>query len=331
MLFDNFPRIKLMDCETPLQRLYNYGSFTGLDTLYIKRDDFMELGMGGNKIRSLEFWLGEAKKEGCDVVLVAGLPPSNLCRLTAAACARLSLECHIIHNASPDLHSSVKTGNPLLNSLLGAKIIYCGDVDEYKRHDFTVDYKKELEKEGKKPYIVGDPVLGAMGYVCAAHELVSQCEREHIDLKHIFLSASAGPTETGFLFGLCMAAQNIKLHLVSVEYDRVFFLSIMEDIFTKLSQSLNVLPSLKPSDVIVFHDEYLGEGYGKPTSQSIQSVKNLAMNEGIFIETTYNAKVFAALEDLAFKGDIGKDEAVCIYHTGGTAALFGQGEYFKQQ
>jgi hypothetical protein len=37
------------------------------------RDDAMALGLGGNDLRSLEFWIGEALKQGCDTLLVAGL------------------------------------------------------------------------------------------------------------------------------------------------------------------------------------------------------------------------------------------------------------------
>ena len=43
------------------------------------------IGPGGNKIRSLEYILGEAVKEGSRVILAAGPAQSNLCTLTAAA------------------------------------------------------------------------------------------------------------------------------------------------------------------------------------------------------------------------------------------------------
>lgn len=38
-------------------------------SLYIKRDDLTGLGPGGNKTRNLEYLLGEAVEQGCDVIL----------------------------------------------------------------------------------------------------------------------------------------------------------------------------------------------------------------------------------------------------------------------
>ena len=329
MFLENFNRVTLFNGETPLQKIENFGNALGHKSLYIKRDDMFELGTGGNKIRSLEFWLGDAIKKNADTILVAGLPPSNLCRLTACASARLSLDCHIVHNASEDEQPEIKTGNPLLNTILGAKAIYCGNVDEYKRQDFVKEYCEELKNLGKTPYIVGDQTLGALGYVNGAKELLEQAKQDNIDIKHIFISASAGPTEAGLVFGICLLAPHIKVHLVSVEYDEKTFFEILDEIFNNLSKATGLIPKAHYKDVVTFYESYLGEGYAKPTLASVAAVKNLASKEGIFIETTYNAKVFAALEDLCQKNLLPLDQETVIFHTGGTAALFGQGQYFK--
>src|SRR3546814_17079373 len=80
---------------------------------------FRSLGRGGNKLRSLEHWLGEAGQRGCDMLVVAGAPEANQCRLTAAAAARLGLDCLILHGGDPP---AVEIGNLMLNRLLGAEI-----------------------------------------------------------------------------------------------------------------------------------------------------------------------------------------------------------------
>ena len=51
---------------TPLMRLHNLERQLGYDGLYIKRDDLTGLGPGGNKLRSLEFIVGEAAAKGRD-------------------------------------------------------------------------------------------------------------------------------------------------------------------------------------------------------------------------------------------------------------------------
>lgn len=46
--------------------------------LYVKRDDFSGMSLfGGNKIRKLEYLLGDAKEKGCDTVFTYGATQSN--------------------------------------------------------------------------------------------------------------------------------------------------------------------------------------------------------------------------------------------------------------
>lgn len=55
------PRVALFSGRTPLEPMPNLAkSCGGLSNLYVKRDDCTELAFGGNKVRQLEFYLGEA-------------------------------------------------------------------------------------------------------------------------------------------------------------------------------------------------------------------------------------------------------------------------------
>ena len=80
-------QVHLASLPTPLARLSRLEQQWGHSGLYIKRDDMTGLGPGGNKLRSLEFLLGEAVEEKADVILASGPLQSNLCTLAAAACA----------------------------------------------------------------------------------------------------------------------------------------------------------------------------------------------------------------------------------------------------
>ena len=74
------------------------------------------MGIGGNKVRNLEYLLGHAIAEGKNTILVSGQTQSNLCSLCAASCRRLGLRCVIVHNSPrPELLE----GNALLNHILG--------------------------------------------------------------------------------------------------------------------------------------------------------------------------------------------------------------------
>jgi 1-aminocyclopropane-1-carboxylate deaminase/D-cysteine desulfhydrase-like pyridoxal-dependent ACC family enzyme len=53
--------------------------------LFVKRDDVMELALGGNKVRKLEFLMADAQSKGCRVVVTTRHLFSNHAQLTAAA------------------------------------------------------------------------------------------------------------------------------------------------------------------------------------------------------------------------------------------------------
>ena len=78
-----FARVQLMDTPTALQPLPRLSEELGVE-LWIKRDDLGATGMGGNKLRKLEFLLGDAIDRGCDTVVTFGAVQSNHARQTAA-------------------------------------------------------------------------------------------------------------------------------------------------------------------------------------------------------------------------------------------------------
>ena len=58
----DFPRISLGLFPTPIHRLDNLSRLLGVQ-VFLKRDDLSGLGLGGNKIRKLEFLLADAEKQ----------------------------------------------------------------------------------------------------------------------------------------------------------------------------------------------------------------------------------------------------------------------------
>ena len=81
------PRKLLCSFETPVERLYRLEEELNAGPVYIKRDDLNGLGPGGNKVRPLEYLLGEAMERRCDTIIASGMENSNLCSIAAAACA----------------------------------------------------------------------------------------------------------------------------------------------------------------------------------------------------------------------------------------------------
>jgi D-cysteine desulfhydrase len=86
-------------------------------SLYIKRDDSTGgIELGGNKIRKLEFLLAEALSQHCDSVVTIGGEQSNHCRATAAACAMLGLQPHLILRSASPTSTTTRTSSSTTNS-----------------------------------------------------------------------------------------------------------------------------------------------------------------------------------------------------------------------
>ncbi len=326
MPLSRFPRVPLANLPTLLQHLPRYGQLIGHDQVYIKRDDVMALGMGGNKLRNLEFWLGEALHQGADLVLAAGMLQSNQCRLTAAAAAKLGLECILVHNEKePGLYQ----GNMLLNHLAGAKSLFIGPVDEEQRSRRVETLADELRRQGRQPYIIGDQPLGALGYANAAQELHQQAEGLSIDLRHVVIVGAMGPTAAGFLFGTTLLDAPFQVHVISVEYEEGHLRALLKAMFGRISDLVGVEPGCAIDEVMIVDGDFLGDGYGKPTAASLQAAYDLASHEGIFVENVYTSKTLGGLRRLVEDGRIPRGEPVCFIHTGGAPALFAQAELFQ--
>ena len=77
---DDLPRATLGHGPTPLEAMPNLARrFDGLG-LFVKRDDCTGLALGGNKVRQLEFYIGEAEARGADTILITGAVQSNFVR-----------------------------------------------------------------------------------------------------------------------------------------------------------------------------------------------------------------------------------------------------------
>lgn len=327
MIFSGVPRVRLFEAPTPLERMERLGRVLGHGALFIKRDDMIPLGMGGNKVRNCEFWLGEAREQGADLVLIAGLPASNQCRLVAAASCRAGIECRVLYSAP---QAPEPTGNYLLVHIMGVECVWLGSVSEQERAALTREYAERMKREGRRPYIAGAPIPGALGYVNAALELHAQADAKGLDIRHIVVAGSMGCTEAGLLWGSALLGGAFQLHLPSVEYGHEELRSRVLTIFNAISERLGITPPVDPGTLLHIYDEFLGAGYDVPTPESLAATRRLASLEGIFIENTYNGKVFAGLESLIKRGILPSNENVCVLHTGGLPALFAQGSRFTE-
>ena len=121
-----FPRIPLAVLPTPIQKLENISRLLGTN-VWIKRDDLTGIGLGGNKVRKLEFLLADAKRQGAEIVFTTGGAQSNHAMLTAACAKKLGMEPILILKRRG---VTERKGNQLLEYLMDTDVRFM-DTDSY--------------------------------------------------------------------------------------------------------------------------------------------------------------------------------------------------------
>lgn len=184
-LLDQKPRANLGFFPTPLVRLDRLSEQLGVN-LYVKRDDFSGMSLfGGNKIRKLEYLLGDAKEKGCDTVFTYGATQSNHAMQTVTACRRIGMEPILYLNAYVQPDENDIRANMLLDRILGAQVNVIpglpGETEaqtEERCHQLGLEHAARLEKEGHRCYDVpmgGASLVGSAAFVGGYLEMMEQC------------------------------------------------------------------------------------------------------------------------------------------------------------
>lgn len=325
MHLSRFPRLHFAHLPTPLEPMEALSKELGGPRLWIKRDDCTGLATGGNKTRKLEFLMADALDQGCDTVITQGAVQSNHARQTAAIAARLGLKCHVLlenrtGSSDPDY---LGNGNVLLDRLLGASVsTRPGGADMAREMDLLAD---QLRADGHKPYIIpggGSNPVGALGYVNAALELLTQANAMGLRIDHVVHATGSAGTQAGLVTGLTGARSGIPVLGISVRAPREAQEKAVFELARRTAEHLGIGDVIAREDVVA-NSDYVGEGYALPTEGMVEAVKLLGRTEAILLDPVYSGKGMAGLIDLVRKGHFRKTDNVVFLHTGGSAALFG--------
>jgi D-cysteine desulfhydrase/L-cysteate sulfo-lyase len=327
--FNLIPRAIITHSPTLLERLPRLSRELGC-SLFVKRDDCTGLAGGGNKARKLEYLIADAQRQGADTLVTVGGFQSNHARQTAAAAAKFGFDCELILE---DVAGTPKTdyynnGNVLLDSLLGAKI-HTLSLDE-NCNDYAEALIHVLKSEGRKPYFIpmgGSNVLGSLGYVRCANEILQQASADNIQLDQIVLATGSAGTQAGLLAGLIAAKIDIPVLGITVSRTTEDQLQLVDKLLREILTYLDINPN-EAEGKVVTNGHYYGDGYGIPTSAMITAVKRCAQLEGLLLDPVYTGKAMAGFMDLCSKGVIKQNSNQLFLHTGGSQGLFGYRETF---
>lgn len=323
MLSENFsriPRISLAPLNSPVEKMERLSAaINGAPNLYIKRDDFIGQLVWGNKLRKLEYTFAYAMSLKCDTVITCGGIQSNHARITAQIAGRLGIGCILVLNGNEPREI---TGNFRILKMMDTEISFVTDREQ--RDPEMTRISEELKMKGKNPFIIplgASDIFGVPGFAHALKELKEQEEKSGITFTQIYHSSSSGGTQAGLEAGKrIFDRDNLIINGISADnsYDEIATRVLAPS--NGLLKKLGAEYSINKDELSIFTD-FIGEGYGIPSSGS-EKAKGLFLDkEGILLDDTYTAKAADALITHCKEGRFRKSDNILFWHTGGLISI----------
>jgi L-cysteate sulfo-lyase len=312
---DGNRKVDLGVWRTPLEPAPRLGKHIGLpaEDLWIKRDDWLGLGGGGNKLRKLEYLCAGALEQGASVLVTSGAAQSNYCRLTAAAARRLGLGVVLVLEGDG---CAAGTGNLTLDALFEADIRWAGEAGASGLDGAVREAAGELRARGERPAVLpfgGSDARGALGYLAAAAELQEQAP----DAEHVVVAVGSGGTMAGLVAGLgADRVLGVDAGAVGDIEDRV------KAMLAGLRGSGRA-PSVSGDFSLRLDREQIGPGYQQLTDEASAAMADAGRCEGLILDPVYTAKAFAGLRRAVSSGEIRPGRRTVFVHTGGLPGLYG--------
>lgn len=320
---DGLPRLPLLGWPTPLEEYPLLATMLGVESFWVKRDDLTGLAFGGNKVRELEMFLGDAVEKGCDVFVAGGgVAQSNHARQCAAAARRAGMEVHLVLRRG--LRGNTRNGNLLVTELFKPTIHWVDNDPTLQDRDLLSNemdrVAESLRGQGRVPYVLHSSFhpLGAVGYVRAAIELLDQMDSNDVEQFTVF-TTSMGATRIGL--ELTSAMTDKRFGTVSAGWrpvDRDLPTRLV-DLARRTAAILDVRWEPKESDFPTIDSG--GPDYGIPSAEGLAVLRAVARTTGLLLDPVYSAKGFAGmLSHIRHEG--APTGPVVFLHTGGLPALF---------
>lgn len=340
-LFEGIPRKRICFLPTALHKLENMSRKYGV-AIYMKRDDLTGPSpFGGNKTRKLEFIVGSALQDNIEYLISLGGYQSNSSMQIVSFCRICGLKpilylADVINQGIPKEHK----GNLLLNKIMGSEINYV--LKDYEGPDINPLWNKmielchkrkdELENQGHKVRVLPSGVVdpeGLVAYVLAFKEIIEQADVLDVKYDYLYHTTGTGGSLPGMIAGKILLESAMKIVSIAcnpygpneicneeIVCDRV------ESIFKKLNLKLPGRDLILKE--INIDQNYFGEGYGIPTEEATQAIRELALEEGLFVDPVYTGKGLSGLLSHIRNGKIPLGSKVVFLHTGGSGALFSE-------
>jgi L-cysteate sulfo-lyase len=339
-LIANLPRKQIGFYPTPFHKVENLSRIQGVN-IFMKREDMAGPGtISGSKMRTAEFIIAQALREGVDTIITQGvyLTNSGLQFVTAARVAGITPILYLTRDERQGALTEYR-GNLLLNQIMDVEThylttsggAYWNAPGEKDRIVETMEaHKTKLENKGHKVIII--PTGGAHHYGFVSHaltfkEMIEQAGAMGVELDYIYHTAGTGTALPGMLAGKLFTGHQVKFRSIAINSYQPGGWMNKSIIVDRVKHVFQVLHLKAPSDEEIYNEidideRFIGEDYGVPSIESTAAIKVLARSDGVFIGPVYTGKGFAGLLDHVRTGRIERGSNIAFLHTGDTGNLF---------
>ena len=328
----DLPRIALVHGPTPVVKRRGLDALTGVD-LWIKRDDVTGGAEAGNKIRKLEWLLGDALARRADTILTCGGLQSNHARATALVCASLGLACVLfLRVEDPSRTPLPRDGNVLLDRMAGAEIRLVSHGEYAQRGAVMESAALALRDQGRRPYVIpegGSNGLGSLGYVECMREVAVQMSQGlaggDAPFDVVDHACGSGGTAAGIALGAARFHVAKSVRAMAVCDSAAYFERVIARI---VSESRSWDASLGDPAPLVVDAEAKGPAYAVSTPEQRDTIVRVTRASGLVLDPVYCGKAMHGLKAAVERGDIASGARVLFVHTGGLPGLLAQGDAF---
>jgi D-cysteine desulfhydrase len=299
-LFDAFPRLRervpwiaLGQWPTPIMEAKRFGPKHGLKSFHVKREDLSHGQLAGNKVRGLEFLLGEAARRGARTIVTFSSEGSHhICR-TSWHARQLGMDTIAVVVPQPD--APYVRENLRIGESVGTRYVRASYVSVFPKTIAQVLSRRE----GRRPYFIppgGTSPLACLGHVGAALELKKQIDAGELpEPDYLYVALGSLGTAAGLAVGLQFACLRTKLVGVVVSYrwycTRGRWARLARRTHRRMRRMDSSVPpiELRASELTVVRTA-LGPGYGQPVPEAMALAEEFRDLEGVALDQTYTAK-----------------------------------------
>jgi 1-aminocyclopropane-1-carboxylate deaminase/D-cysteine desulfhydrase-like pyridoxal-dependent ACC family enzyme len=319
-LADKIPHCDFGTYPTPIDRLTGLEKELGIKGLYMKRDDKSSDVYGGNKVRKLEFILGDALKKKATHTIAFGYAGSNFTLAAAVFAKRVGISPISMH--LPQQNARYVAKNLLYQKLIGTQLHEFPNTPAIALGTLAISARC-LVTTGRLPYIIaagGSSPLGVIGGMSGVYELKRQIDAGLAPVPDL-IYVTIGSSGTAASLALGVKAAGLPTKVVAVRVSDLAYASFpnakeLADgavrILARHEAAFAGL-TLTQADLTVVHD-CIGPGYACFSEDGMSAVRLFKNACGIDLDGTYTGKTAAAMIHSARSGAL-KDKTVLFWNS----------------